>query len=206
VARSLHPPGSGTVPGGVRGNVDVAERARGSGSRRRGGRGPSDREQRERSAGAARARRGAAPALIGAAMGGVLALTTILMTERDAVAGPVATPAAAVGPGPVAPGDPPARAAPPDAAKPGRLPVPAADDPGVTGTPEALAFLAALRDAAVPTSRTGLAEVLIARAACAELNGGTSDDDLARRIPRGLPTLNRAQAARLVEIARKHYC
>lgn len=138
-------------------------------------------------------------------MGGVLALTTILMTERDAVAGPVAVPAAAVGPGPVAAGDPPAQAAP-DAARSGRHPVPAADDPGVTGTPEAVAFLAALRDADIPTSRTGLAEVLIARAACAELDRGTSEDDLARRIPRGLPTLNRAQAARLVEIAREHYC
>jgi hypothetical protein len=100
---------------------------------------------------------------------------------------------------------PPAQAAP-DAARSGRHPVPAADDPGVTGTPEAVAFLAALRDADIPTSRTGLAEVLIARAACAELDRGTSEDDLARRIPRGLPTLNRAQAARLVEIAREHYC
>ncbi len=135
-------------------------------------------------------------------MGGVLALTTILMTEPDAVAGSAVT----VGPELVAAGGPRRQAAAPDAAKPGRVPVPAADDPGVTGTPEAVAFLEALRAADVPTSRTGLAEVLIARAACAELDGGSSEDDLARRIPRGLPTLNRAQAARLVEIAQEHYC
>jgi hypothetical protein len=139
-------------------------------------------------------------------VGGVLALTTILVTQPDAVAGPAAAPATAVGPRPVAAGGPPGQATAPDAAKPGRLPVPAADDPGVTGTPEAVAFLEALRAADVPTSRTGLAEVLIARAACAELDGGSSEDDLARRIPRGLPTLNRAQAARLVEIAQEHYC
>jgi hypothetical protein len=139
-------------------------------------------------------------------MGGVLALTTILTTERDAVAGPVAVPAAAVGPGSVAAGEHPEQEAAPDAAKPGRPSVPAADDPGVTGTPEAVAFLAALRAADVPSSRSGLAEVLIARAACAELARGTSEHDLARRIPLGLPTLNSTQAARLVELAREHYC
>jgi hypothetical protein len=142
-------------------------------------------------------------------MGGVLALSGILVTGAGAAPGPgpgPARPAAVVAPAPgVAPAAPQQEQAPPPAERQRRSVTPA-DDPALTGTPAAIAFLEAMRAADVPTSRTGLAEVRVAGAACTELASGTSAADLARRIPSGLPTVTRAQAAELVELAQEHYC
>ncbi|MGH3612006.1 MAG: DUF732 domain-containing protein, partial [Pseudonocardia sp.] len=82
----------------------------------------------------------------------------------------------------------------------------ALQDGELVSAPKAVAFIKAMRAAGVPTSRTGVAEVVVARQACTELASGTSEQELAGRIPRGLPTLTRAQAGELVDLAQEHYC
>lgn len=67
-------------------------------------------------------------------------------------------------------------------------------------------FLQKLRAAGVPTSRGGLAETEAADLVCNELSDGVDEARIARALPASLPTVSRAQAADLVEIARDDYC
>ncbi|GAA3230503.1 hypothetical protein GCM10017691_23490 [Pseudonocardia petroleophila] len=67
-------------------------------------------------------------------------------------------------------------------------------------------FLSALREAGVPTSRGGAAEVEAAELVCQELGDGVDEARIARALPASLPTVTRAQAADLVEIAKENYC
>ncbi|MGH3565621.1 MAG: DUF732 domain-containing protein [Pseudonocardia sp.] len=155
---------------------------------------------------ATRPPRAGASALLGAAsLGGALALTGILVIGTRVEPSPIPAPAAVIAAVPP-PSVPPvvpvsgAPAAPPGLTEAGRR------DVELVGTPKAVAFLEAMRAAGIPTSRTGVAEVLVAREACTELATGTSEAELAGRIPRGLPTVTRAQAGELVDLAQKHYC
>lgn len=145
--------------------------------------------------------RAGAVALLGAiSLGGALALTGILMTGTSVEPSPILAPAAVIAAAP--PSAPPVT---PEGGPPG-LKEAALQDGELVSAPKAVAFLEAMRAAGVPTSRTGVAEVVVARQACTELASGTSEQELAGRIPRGLPTLTRAQAGELVDLARKHYC
>lgn len=160
------------------------------------------RRQRRRT----RPRPGAAGLLAAAVLGGAVASVGMVATGTG-TAGPVPTPAALVSPAP------PAAPAPadPQPAAPGSEPAPAPrtlaeQDKALVSTPPAEAFIAAMRAADIPTSRSGIAEVYTARAACAELAKGATVADLARRIPPGLPTVTKKQAATLVTLAQKHYC
>ncbi|MBW0118445.1 DUF732 domain-containing protein, partial [Pseudonocardia abyssalis] len=67
-------------------------------------------------------------------------------------------------------------------------------------------FLSALREAGVPTSRGGAAETEAAELVCGELADGVDEARIARALPASLPTVTRAQAADLVEIAKENYC
>jgi hypothetical protein len=69
-----------------------------------------------------------------------------------------------------------------------------------------VAFLAQLRQAGVPTSRAGTAEVEAADRVCDQLAAGTEPATIARSLPASLTTVSTSQAAELVEVAREHYC
>lgn len=140
-----------------------------------------------------RTRVGAAGLLSAAVLGGAVASVGMLATGTGVESGQALASAALVETGPAGGGS----------ALPGGQ---AQQDAELLAQPKAVAFLEALRAAEVPTSRNGLAEVLTAKAACAELASGTGEADLARRIPMGLPTVTRKQAATLVDLAREHYC
>lgn len=79
----------------------------------------------------------------------------------------------------------------------------AAVDP--TG-PKAVAYLAALKDAGVPTSESGRAETEAAAVICEQLAKGAQASDLVRALPAVLPTVNSKQAKSVVSIAQKTYC
>ena len=150
-------------------------------------------------------RAGAATLLGATSLGGALALTGILVTGTSVEPSPIPASAAMI-----------AAASPPTAlpvasesgapARPPGVNEAARRDTELVGAPQAVAFLKAMRAGGVPTSRTGVAEVLVARQACAELAMGISETELAGRIPRGLPALTRAQAGELVDLAQQHYC
>ncbi len=84
----------------------------------------------------------------------------------------------------------------PDAAAPDAAPV----------SNRGVAFLAQLRQAGVPTSRAGTAEVEAADRVCDQLAAGTEPATIARSLPASLTTVSTSQAAELVEVAREHYC
>lgn len=143
--------------------------------------------------------------LAAAVIGGAVASLGVVVGSAP---GPALTPAALVSAAPAAPGQPAPR---PGMAYPGRPPAPAPlpspeEDAALVAQPQAVAFLAAMRAAKVPTSRNGLAEVLAARAVCNELAKGTTETQLADRLPSRLPTITRKQAVTLVNLAQKHYC
>lgn len=133
------------------------------------------------------ARAGAVGLLTAALIGAAAASAGALASARH----PAPTPTAAVS---VAPGTLPATVSA------------ARAEAELVGRPESVAFLEAMRRSGVPTSRNGIAEVRVGRAACAELESGTNEDELAVRIPKGLPTVSRTQAAVLVDLAREHLC
>jgi hypothetical protein len=91
-------------------------------------------------------------------------------------------------------------AAPPPAT--GAPAVPAVDP----RSKQAVAFLTALRDADVPTSRSGQAETEAAAVICQQLAQGANETSIVRTLPAVLPDLTRAQAAEVVELAQQHYC
>ncbi|WP_343944079.1 DUF732 domain-containing protein, partial [Pseudonocardia zijingensis] len=81
-------------------------------------------------------------------------------------------------------------------------PAPAVDP----ASPKAVAFLTAMRDADIPTSASGQAEVEAADAICAQLDQGADEAQLARSVPAVLPDVTRSQASDVVEYAQKNYC
>lgn len=170
----------------------------------------ADRARGGRRRAARRPPRPGAAALLGAiSLGGALALTGILVTGTSVESSSLPAPAAVIAPAPPAGESPPSAQVAPGGENPARPPAAneaARHDGELVGAPKAVAFLKAMRAADVPTSRTGVAEVLVAREVCTELTAGTSKKDLARRIPSGLPTLTQAQAAELVDLAQEHYC
>ena len=151
-------------------------------------------------------RRGAGTLLGAATVGGLLALGGMVVTGTGGLPAPaLAAQAEDAGteatPGRAADGATPAP-------RPGAQPAPRAEEPEeeLESTPQALAFLEALRAADVPTSRQGLPEVLVARAVCEEDAKGTSHDMMAEGIPSVLPTVTSRQAALLIDAALEHYC
>lgn len=71
---------------------------------------------------------------------------------------------------------------------------------------KAVAFLTALRDADIPTSSSGQAEVEAADAICSQLDQGADEAQLARSVPAVLPNVTRRQASDVVDYAQQHYC
>jgi cytoskeletal protein RodZ len=71
---------------------------------------------------------------------------------------------------------------------------------------KATAFLTALRDADIPTSSSGQAEVEAADAICAQLDQGADQAQLARSVPAVLPNVTRGQASDVVDFAQQFYC
>ncbi|TQM13913.1 DUF732 domain-containing protein [Pseudonocardia kunmingensis] len=116
-----------------------------------------------------------------------------------AVAGVVATLTAT--------GADPAPAAVTAAAVPPPVEPPAVAQPGIDPeSAEAIAYLTALRDADVPTSRSGQAETEAAAAICSQLDQGADETQLERSVPAVLPDVDRNQAGDVVELAQEHYC
>jgi hypothetical protein len=131
--------------------------------------------------------------LAAVAVGGVLAVAAVVATVTGS--GPSPSPAAVV-----------------DQAAPTSAPVlPAADGP--TRAPvvdpesdKALAYLTALRDADIPTSRSGQAETEAAAVICEQLDQGAEEASLVRALPAVLPAVTRSQAADVVDLAQEFYC
>jgi hypothetical protein len=71
---------------------------------------------------------------------------------------------------------------------------------------QATAYLDALRQAQVPTSRTGLAETEAAEVICQQLEHGTDLATMVRAVPAVLTTVTSAQAPAVVKAAQEHYC
>ena len=71
---------------------------------------------------------------------------------------------------------------------------------------KAVAFLAALRDAKIPTSSSGQAEVEAADAICNQLDQGADEAQLARSVPAVLPDVTRGQASEVVDYSKRLYC
>ena len=71
---------------------------------------------------------------------------------------------------------------------------------------KAVEFLTAMRDADIPTSRSGQAETEAAAVVCEQLDRGSDEDTLVRALPAVLPDVTRAQAGNVVNLAQKHYC
>jgi hypothetical protein len=157
------------------------------------------------------ARRGASRVLAAAAVGGTLALSGVLATgdlrpgPRLAADSVVAAPtsAATETTSRATPGPTTKQEVDPSTAPPTSSAAPRRGDPD---TPQAQAFLEALRAADVPTSRRGVIEVQVAEAVCSETEAGTSRSTMEQGIPGVLPTVTSAQAARLIDAALEHYC
>jgi hypothetical protein len=128
--------------------------------------------------------------LAGVAVAGALAITAVVAT----VTANAPDPAPAAVTSPVVPA--------PEAAPPGPPPPPAID----LESDEALAYLTALRDADIPTSRSGQAETEAAAAICSQLDQGADEAQLVRSVPAVLPDVSRTEAADVVDLAQQHYC
>ncbi|MBW0090122.1 DUF732 domain-containing protein [Pseudonocardia sp. KRD-184] len=81
-----------------------------------------------------------------------------------------------------------------------------APDQGDPRSDRAERFLSGLRAAGVPTSRSGAEETEAAELVCRELADGVDEARIARALPATLPSVTRAEAADLVEVARESYC
>jgi hypothetical protein len=130
------------------------------------------------------------PVLAAVGVGAVLVLAAIvalITTSEPEAAPPEATPAAVSAP--VEPQQP--------------EPVTPAVD---LHSKKATAFLTALRDADIPTSSSGQAEVEAADAICSQLDQGADEAQLARSVPAVLPNVTRGQASDVVDYAQRFYC
>gem|GEM_PF-2594629 len=118
------------------------------------------------------------------------------------VPGASAGPSGAPGADPVAPTEAPLRA-PATEVESTAIPRRGDVDPagGKAGT-----YLAALREADIPASRSGLPETEAAAVICEQLEAGADEDALVRALPAVLPTVTRAQAVEVVAIAGELYC
>jgi hypothetical protein len=100
----------------------------------------------------------------------------------------------------------------PAEAAPAAVSAPVAQRPEPTAQPvdldgrKAVAFLTALRDADIPTSSSGQAEVEAADAICSQLDQGADEAQLARSVPAVLPNVTRGQASDVVDHAKQFYC
>jgi hypothetical protein len=141
------------------------------------------------------ARLPARPALAAVAVVVALAVVALVaaLTGGSAPA-PDPTPTAVVGSAAIP------TAVPPSPAEPDQ---PAAVDPR---SEQAVAYLTALRDADIPTSRSGQAETEAAAVICQQLGQGADETSLVRPLPAVLPDLTGAQAADVVSLAQRHYC
>jgi hypothetical protein len=70
----------------------------------------------------------------------------------------------------------------------------------------ATAYLAALRAADVPASRSGRPETEAADAICAQSRLGVADAEMARLLPAMLTDVDRKQARTVVDLAQRYYC
>jgi hypothetical protein len=142
---------------------------------------------------------GRRPVLVVIAVGAVLVIVSVL--------------AALVGWGadrPPAQVTPPAPSVAPEVPKP-QVPPPA---PGPESAPpaidptsdKAVAFVRAMRAADIATSRSGRAETQTAAMICLRLEQGTEADTIARTIPSALPSVERRQAAEVIDLAKQLYC
>lgn len=157
--------------------------------------------------GATRAQLDTRALLTASAVGTVLVVAGVLAAvfggARAPVAAPVPPPAAAVPAvptvtGPSGPAVTTAAPAPTEEAR--------SDAPVDPTTPKALAYLAALRAAGVPTSDSGESETEAAAVICQQLAKGTAAADLVTALPTVLPTVNGRQAKSMVAVAQKTYC
>jgi hypothetical protein len=144
--------------------------------------------------------------LTAAAVGTVLLVAGVLASVLGGPTGPSPMSAAAAGPTaasapaaatPVPPASAPTAAAPTDA--PSDAPV----DPA---SPKAVAYLAALRAAGVPTSDSGESEVQAGAVICQQLAKGTDAAELVQALPAVLPSVNSRQAKSMVTLAQQKYC
>jgi uncharacterized iron-regulated membrane protein len=129
---------------------------------------------------------------------GLAGLVTTLQSEPEpepAAAAPV--PAATARPVPSSAATPASASTALDA------PLRAAVDPQ---SRPAAAYLGALRQAQVPTSRTGLAETEAAEVICRQLADGTDQTAMVRALPSVLTTVTSAQAPIVVKAAQDNYC
>jgi Protein of unknown function (DUF732) len=100
----------------------------------------------------------------------------------------------------------------PAEATPAAVSAPVAQQPEPTAaavdlqSQKAVAFLTALRDADIPTSSSGQAEVEAADAICSQLDQGADEAQLARSVPAVLPNVTRGQASDVVDFAQQFYC
>jgi hypothetical protein len=129
------------------------------------------------------------PVLAGGAVAVVLAVAAVVTTWTVTGADPAPAAVTAV-------------AAPPPAESAPAVPPPAIDPEST----QAVAYLTALRDADVPTSRSGQAETEAAAAICSQLDQGADETQLERSVPAVLPEVDRNQAGDVVELAQEHYC
>ncbi|OZM80136.1 DUF732 domain-containing protein [Pseudonocardia sp. MH-G8] len=129
------------------------------------------------------------PVLAGGAVAVVLAVAAVVTTLTVTGADPAPAAVTAV-------------AAPPPAESAPAVPAPAIDPEST----QAVAYLTALRDADVPTSRSGQAETEAAAAICSQLDQGADETQLERSVPAVLPEVDRNQAGDVVELAQEHYC
>ncbi|MHA6795217.1 DUF732 domain-containing protein [Pseudonocardia bannensis] len=136
--------------------------------------------------------------LLGAVAGSLAAAGVALASGDPAGRDPVPAAVAVT-----APQSAPQPAPAPDGAPPVDTGAPAAPD-----APEdpAWDYLAALREAQIPTSHSGEAELTIAQVVCDRTASGWTEDELSRGIPRSQPTVTREQARTLVQIALRTYC
>jgi hypothetical protein len=164
------------------------------------------RADRRRSRGLA-ARLTTRPVLAVAAVAGVLAIAAGIATFAGSGT-PFPSPAAVVGAAapttaPVAPGAEPVPRAP--GAGPDSAAIPRRGDVDPQSE-KAVAYLSALREADIPTSRTGLAETEAAAVICEQLGQGADEAALVRALPAVLPTVTRKQAGDVVAFAQEFYC
>lgn len=71
---------------------------------------------------------------------------------------------------------------------------------------KAVAFLDAMRESGITTSRSGLSETQAAAGICNQLSDGVSEATLAKSLPTQLPTVSKKQSPLFVELAQEHYC
>ncbi|GAA1300524.1 hypothetical protein GCM10009610_08220 [Pseudonocardia xinjiangensis] len=142
---------------------------------------------------------GRRPVLVVVAVGVVLIIISLLAAivgwgmDRPPAEAPAPVPS-------VAPEVPGAQVPPPP---PGPEPAAVEIDPT---SDKAVSFVRAMRAADIATSRSGRAETQTAAMICLRLDQGASADTIARTIPAALPSVERRQAAEVVDLAAQLYC